>query len=331
MIAILSEGVISAISKTPEVLKLHKLLWFASEGRHALIPESDKEISGWLNTLDQPTRSAYEQALALSARTIATLPNDIATVKITSSRAAIWRHPLAELGIDDAIKLLEEPLGILLENAKNDWHFLKRIMRSPERTRLQRAIDARWAEPLHGGGSDITQRLSERTSTEPKRLRTFVLFDSDRRHPDELHPDWAPQPPEACQGFKTEIAVAHSGIGGYWRLNRRFIESYLPRQELVKAAPAKADSISALFRLHQYGQWYFNIKKGFKDDAKIENAHRAKDLYANITHQDAQLLEDGIGSRIANQYSTSDTIEFDWDSEARQEALSAVPQLIRLL
>lgn len=332
MIIIISSGVINNLSNTVGVLKLHRLLSFAAEGRHSIIIDSAEEVTDWLDTLDVPTRTAYSQAIALSARTIATLPKDVSVVKVVAGeQSLVWDRPVAELCADDAIRLLEEPLGILLENSTNDWCFLRRIMRSAERIKLQRAVDSRWAEPLHGGGSDITQKLKERASTEPKRLRTFVIFDSDRRHPDELHPSWAPRPPEACQGFTTESAVKNANVGGYWKLDRRFIESYLPKQELLKAIPGKELSVSAFFRLDKNGQWYFNIKKGFKEDSKVANAHRAKSLYVNVPLEDKELLEEGFGSKIANQYSSSDSVEFDWDGDARHEALLAVPQLMRLL
>lgn len=331
MIAILSDGVIDATSKTTDVTKLHKLFGFASEGRHVLITTSQTETSRWLETLDLPTRTAYKQALELSARATATLSSDTARVQIIqNNNISTWDTFSSKLNIDDALKLLEEPLGILLENANNDWHFLNRIIRSSERVRLQRAVDARWAEPLHGGGSDLVQRIADRTSSIAKRLRTFVLFDSDRRHPDELHPDWEPKAPEACQGFTTEKSITDANIGGYWRLSRRFIESYMPRQELAKAA-TDAAAVDAFFRLSRPGQWYFNIKKGFKDDAKAENAHRAKDLYTNVKQEDKELLHLGFGRKVADQYSASETVEFDWDQEALQEALHAAPKLMRLL
>ena len=332
MIAILSDGVIDTSSKTADVIKLHKLFGFAAEGRHVLIAASTDEASRWLDTLDPPTRAIYQQALLLSIRSSSTLSINTATVRITATDTpANWDKFSATLNINDALNLLQEPLGILLENANNDWHFLRRIIRSSERVKLQRAIDARWAEPLHGGGSDLTQRIAERARLVTKRLRTFVLFDSDRRHPDELSPDWAPQAPEACQGFTTEKVVTEAAIGGYWRLNRRFIESYMPKQEMTQVAALNIETVDAFFRLSRQEQWHFNIKKGFKDDAKVENAHRAKNLFADVSPEDKELLHNGLGRKVADRYSASEAIEFDWDHDARQEALRAVPQLMRLL
>jgi hypothetical protein len=332
MIVILSEGVVDTASKTADVTKLHKLFGFAAEGRHILVAASRDEVSSWLKTLDSPTRSVYQQALQLSIRSSATLSTNTATVRITvADTPSNWDRFFATLNIADALSLLQEPLGILLENANNDWHFLRRIIRSSERVKLQRAIDSRWAEALHGGGSDLTQRITERAQVVTKRLRTFVLFDSDRRHPDELNPDWAPQAPEACQGFTTEKVVNQAAIGGYWRLSRRFIESYMPKQEMAQVAALKIETVDAFFRLSIQGQRHFNIKKGFKDDAKVENAHRAKDLYTDVSSQDKQLLHEGLGRKVADRYSVSEAIEFDWDHDARQEALRAVPHLMRLL
>lgn len=329
MKAILAEGVIKSAAVN-DVAKLHKLFGFACEGRHTLLTTSASELTEWLNSLDTPTKSAYSIALELSSRIASTLSQDTATVRIEQTSNSDWAMPEAKLSLDDALRLLSEPLGILLENANNDWHFLSRIIRDSEKRILEKAIEQRWVETLHGGGCDITQRIAERAATPAKRLRTFVLFDSDRRHPDELDPTWSPTSPEACQGFITERAIKEVELGGHWRLSRRYIESYLPRPELMIAA-ANSNAVDAFFRLNQHQKWYFNVKKGFRDDARPENAHRSKDLYQNLNTSDKSLLEGGLGKKVADQYRLSKTVEFEWDSEARQEARTSIPHLMRLL
>ncbi|MEB0195602.1 hypothetical protein QN411_30590, partial [Pseudomonas sp. CCI1.1] len=76
----------------------------------------------------------YQQALLLSIRSSSTLSIKTATVRITATDTpANWDKFSATLNINDALNLLQEPLGNLLENANNDRHYLRRIIRSSER------------------------------------------------------------------------------------------------------------------------------------------------------------------------------------------------------
>lgn len=331
MKVVVSEGVIKDVSNSGAVHKLHMLFYHACEGRHALIPESFDELNEWLASIDEQTRLVYQRAIDFSARASTTLASDVASVLIISGAEDEWDVDLSHLCIDSAIKLLNEPLGIVLENANNDWCFLYGIMRESERVILNRAMESRWAEAVHGGGSDLIQRISHRANTPAQRLRTFVLFDSDRRHPDELDPSWQPKHSEACQGFHNENAVKKARIGGYWQLRRRYIESYMPKSELAKVYGVKPEAIEAYFRLSSDAQWYFNVKKGFQGDEPIQNAHRSQNLYDAVNEADKKALYLGFGKRVADQYQRSKEIEFDWDRDALNESALELPKLLRLL
>lgn len=331
MKAIVCEGVVPTRARSNDVSMLHRLLYFAIEGRHIVLFESASELEDWLNTLDTPTSQAYRQAVNISSRLSTTLTQDTATVRIAEIEQEHWETPTSTLTIANAINLLAEPLGIVLENAKNDWNFLIGIMRKSERDIVQKAFERRWLEAVHGGGSDIKQLLADRKTNPSTRLRTFSMFDSDRRHPDELAPNWEPINQEACQGYINEISAQSAAIGGYWRLTRRFIESYIPRHELEKVNGVPQGAIDAYFRLSRHGRWYFNMKKGFKGDEPAENAHRAKNLYSAVSQEDRAVLKNGFGRKLADRYQLSGTEEFAWDSDALHEATTELPKLMRLL
>ncbi|MGN7614431.1 hypothetical protein ACQZV8_20365, partial [Magnetococcales bacterium HHB-1] len=94
------------------------------------------------------------------------------------------------LSLDDALDVLDEPLGIIVENAENDWKFLLGCMPERVRKKILEMDKNRWLKPLHGGGSDIKKQIISRSKKEQERFRTFAFFDSDRRHPDELDLSW---------------------------------------------------------------------------------------------------------------------------------------------
>ncbi len=335
MRVIIDKEVVDAAANAQCVMKLHRLLGFAVEGRHVVIANPIDGFADWLSGLDQATRDAYQSGLELSARSASALDAGHATVRICSQQTGVWDNPISTLSLDDAVSLLDHPLGILVENAANDWHFLRRMMRASERQRLQYAVSRRWVEVLHGGGADLVPRLHDRASTPAGALRTFVLFDSDRRHPDELDSGWAPTAPEACQGFLNEAAAKARVADRYWRLNRRSIESYLPRAELeIKVGNTQgipASAVDAFFRMQPEARWFFNMKKGLHGDRHVENAHRSKSLYASLTPADRAALHTGFGRNAADQFEESTAVDFNWDNDAVQEAAGAIPRIMRLL
>jgi hypothetical protein len=337
MRVIISGSVIDAVGSTADVWKLHKLLTLACEGRHAVLVDSPVSLNAWLGTIDSTTKSTYASALDFCARQAVTFPDDVATIHILPTVNSSWTDPLARLTLDDALSVLSEPLGILLENAENDWHFLCGIMRPSERERIQWAVKKSWAEPIHGGGSTLIKQLAARANISAKGLRTFVMFDSDRLHPDECAATWTPnrpgRNPVACQAFDWEQVVQQQLPQRYWMLRRRFIESYMPQTELNRASSQNTHSnaVAAFTRLSKAGRWYFNMKKGFAGDEKRDDKERCGDLYTPVNPNDRDALKNGFGSNLADHYITATTNEFNWDEDARQEAERALPKLMRLL
>lgn len=337
MKVIVSGEVISAISRTADVVKLHELLLWASKGRHAVFSDPPTSLIAWLDTIDDASRIAYTNAIKLCARQAATFPADAATIHIVPSGAAVWSDPIATLTLDDALGVMNESLGVLVENSTNDWHFLCKIMRPSERKRIQNAVEKGWVSALHGGGSTLLEQVKSRMQAPAKALRTFVLFDSDRLHPDELAPGWTPDRPggqaAACQAFGWEREFQQNLAQRYWMLKRRFIESYMPLSEIDTAASdnVHADAVEAFTRIPQVGRWFFNMKKGFAGDEKRHDKERCRDLFTQVTDPDRLALKNGFGPKFADHYGTNSNFEFDWDDDARQEAERALPNLMRLI
>lgn len=337
MKVIVSGEVISAVSVTADVWKLHQLLVLACEGRHAVFVDPPTSLTAWLATIDAPSRLAYTSAIKLCAQQATTFPTDAATIHIMQSGTSVWADPVATLTLDDALEALSEPLGVFVENSANDWHFLCKIMRRSERERIERAAKKGWICALHGGGSTLLAQVESRVKNPATGLRTFVFFDGDRLHPDECAAGWTPvrpgRRPARCQAFGWEQIFKEKLPLRYWMLKRRFIESYMPQSELDKAASPKvnADTVEAFTRFSKAGRWYFNMKEGFAGDERRDDKERCRDLFDQISQADRAALKCGFGNQLANYYSNVDASEFNWDDDAREEAEQALPKLMRLL
>lgn len=251
MNVIVSENVVQAVAGTTQAPKLHQLLAFAWTGRHVLTFEPPTCLDGWLDTIDQGTRDGYRQALARCVRQAKIFPANAATVRIDQSKEPTWTDPEAVLPLDDALDVLNEKLTFLVEDDINDWNFFLGILLNSERERLTRHVENGWAGTVNGGGSGIAKRLQTRQATPHQLLRTALIFDSDRLHPAELKEDWTPAASgiqaHQCAAFGLERTASENLPLRYWRLGRRYIESYMPPVEMRSALKSslQGDTLSA--------------------------------------------------------------------------------------
>jgi len=329
-VVVLNSAVESAIG-AEEFSKINQLILYAIDGRHVVIFESSEAEMLCLNQFSESCRESYRKFLDSSKRKAVLFPGDAATVRIVFDGAECWNDPEAVLKLDSAISLLQEPLGIFVENSENDWFFLKGIVRRADREKLEKAVEKGWVVCLHGGGSNINQQLLSRKNIPCRCLRTFVLSDSDRCHPDELKDGWAPVKPESCQGYDLELILKEYYKNRYWVLKRRFIESYIPKVELEKSGFFLNNVICAYFSMGNNERWFYNFKKGFGGDSQSENRNRSRDLYSHLPTDIKELLKDGFGRAAANVYKETKDHEFDWDLDALEEAAVCTKNLLRLI
>ena len=94
-------------------------------------------------------------------------------------------HPTApdELAPEQAYRLADEPLVILVENRDSDGAFVKRVV-----IELDKSLHGLWrrqGEPIRfdsvGGVGQMPQEVENRTSALPYRLRLVAVIDSDRK------------------------------------------------------------------------------------------------------------------------------------------------------
>lgn len=328
MVLVDDDVIVAAVAASNNTVEFHELMAHNYRRRHIVIGNFEP----WFATLDQPTANTYRLGMAYSIRGSTTHIDSVATVHVKLNANLAWTDPVAELSLADALSLLKEPLGIFVENAGNDWDFLLKIVSQVTRETLERAVEEGWITVLHGGGADMVTNIVKRSTMQRRILRTFAMFDSDRHHPDELAEGWKPVSPVACQGYLTEIA-ARTHLGKrYWRLQRRFIESYLPKAEIEAHELASGNvprgAAEAFFRMPMQSRWYYDMKRGLSSTSNSAQV-RQQGLYAGLGVKDRTLLAKGFG-RAAGRYTESKD-PFAWDPEAMAEAAVQLPKLLRLI
>lgn len=333
MKVIIAANTIRNLIGSPESYKVHLLLSFSIEGRHVVLFEEPSEFNEWVALQDVALRDTYSRIAEINSRAAGLMAANSITLYISTGGEANWEDPISRVPLDEALDALREPLGVFVENADNDWQFLVGLMRPLEREKIRKCLSKGWVTALHGGGATLPDRIQDRANSQARALRTFAVFDSDRRHSSELDASWVPSGKEACQGFNVEQVASQLLSSRYWRLERRFIESYMPFEEISAAISGNIspEAPNAFGRMMVSAQWYFNMKKGFAGDSPIENAHRSKDLYDNVSADDRTVLKGGFGRKFADWYSELANREFNWDAAARQEASVAISNLMRLI
>ncbi|NRR29029.1 hypothetical protein HSX11_02420 [Oxalobacteraceae bacterium] len=335
---VITDAIVRAAVVGPEVLKLHDLVAFSKQkNRHFLLFESVESLDLIVNTYSENIRPIYRELLEQSVRGALTFPSGRTTIKVDVVENSDWSLPIPTVTLDDSLKVLNEKLAILLENSTHDWHFLLGIMSPMDRKLIKDYVALGWAEPMHGGGDTLGKLLDDRIDVPWASFRTFVLFDSDRLHPNEFHVDWTTarhnRRPASCHAYEWEKKTKQHIPLRYWMLQRRYIESYMPKNELKIGKEKKAtdDAVDAFFAMSQAERWYYNMKEGFAKDAKRDDSERSQDLYNNVLEAQRVILNDGFGNTLARHYLTSIEKSFDWDPEARAEADLALPRLLQLL
>jgi hypothetical protein len=151
----------------------------------------------------------------------------------------------------NALRILQQPSKIILENLINDWKFLKGICDkytdSPKRKTIyllvQKAIRNEWIEPATGGGDGqikpaIQHYINSTTYQGIEKYKLMALFDSDRQLPntDKLDTTKIPLVYYLKTGLETSIPTLTFNDCTYeandliiWHiLYKRKIENYVP-------------------------------------------------------------------------------------------------------
>ena len=218
-------------------------------------------------------RSAWDRTLAPHGRSI----------RVTA-------HPCAsdDLTPEDALRLAEEPLCILVENRFSDGPFVERVVEE-----LDKPLHDLWkrpGEPVRidsvGGKGQMRQEVEHRMSGKPYRPRLVAIIDSDRKSPDADASQKAQQLRSACVQWNLPC----------WILAKREAENYLPRVLLLAwqdAGEGHKQRVDAWGRLSDDQKNFFDVKHGLPDTlSEIEQK-----LFDGLSPTDREILSKGFNPK----------------------------------
>ena len=213
------------------------------------------------------------------------------TLSPHTRRLRVTARPTSEdeLAPEQACRLADEPLVILVENRVGDGAFVARIVRE-----LDRSLHGVWAregEPIRfdsvGGAGQMPQEVERRTREIRYRPRLVAVVDSDRKSPGDAESGDARRLRDTCDEHDLPC----------WVLAKREAENYLPQVLLSRRPNAGAGherTVDAWERLSDDQKDFFDMKLGLAEaPSPIE-----EDLYDGLTEADREILAAGFGQNV---------------------------------
>lgn len=325
---VLIDAALFAGAGSEDLAFLH-LFSLARDGRHVLLTspiygrDEPREVLDWLDSLPEACCRQVRQILEQGVRAASGLSADAVGIRLVPEPRSDWAA--GRLCLDDALRLLQTPLGVMVENRRADSRFLLALAPPVQRERLQHALDQGWLEILHAGGLGEMKAWLEELLVKPfasvsnaaRLLRLWVMFDRDADPADRS------QPSQASIAMKTlcESAPARPWPLGHYQLGRRAIENYLPVEALRywqseksgREGTRRRTVVSALCELRKNkpeAACQYNMKSGLLADLSSdtrkdveEKARRIQDadldpLFHGLSDTERDGLKKGFGKQI---------------------------------
>lgn len=275
---------------------LHKIEdgWHVWDTAGQDVPNELKDTA-WIRDSGKHVR---EMLVASIQRAAWTLEPHGRSVRVTTSPSTP-----DELTPEDATRLAEEPLCILVENRFSDGAFVRRVVKE-----LDESLHRLWGSPgkpvridSPGGTGQMSRVVEHRAQGTPHRPRLVAIVDSDRRAPDG--------PPSRDARNLCRICVQRNLP--CWILAKREAENYLPRILLSARQDTGADHrqlVDAWNRLTDDQKNLFDMKGGLP--ATLSAAERK--LFNGLSPADRDTLSNGFGPKVHECWTL-------WNVQAKQE------------
>ncbi len=274
---------------------------------------------GWhvWDTISQPNPGAIQtttwirdrgpQGDWVSQMLIESIKRDAWTSAPHGRRVRVKTCPGAEdeLTPEDATRLAEEPLVILVENRISDGAFVKRAV-----VELDKSLHRLWrrpGEPVRfdslGGTGQMPEEIERRTQRQQYRPRLVVVIDSDRKGPNDTDSAKAAELRHKCEELNVSC----------WVLAKREAENYLPRILLSQRQDVGADHaqlVQAWDRLNDAQKNFIDMKDGLPEAlSAIEH-----ELFDGLSSTDREILSKGFGQDVYKCWTL-------WQGQAKNELL----------
>lgn len=311
----------------PSSIEINALAYLALIGRHRIIlaDDADPAFGEWFDQLNEDAKTEWDLILS-DGYDLEALEPAARVLKVNAGGPADWSSDPPSIPLTDAVRFLQQPLIALLEDWSSDRAFVLAVASLDNRSYLLK-MEERGALSFDNGGgiTNMPKQLLAIVSKSGGAGRVWALFDGDGLRPNEASRD-SERLKQTCIDNSIE----------YHQLNRRSIESYLPRDALETWAvetdvPARKKKIRAFLRLNRDQRSHFNMKDGFAQDAKRTDAS-AGDLYDGVTAQDKEALAVGFGANIGQSYKTYSFSEQSLrDDESWHELNRFIYRLVELV
>ena len=264
-----------------------RLVLAANERCHVLLTDplweadvADQPINRWLSGLPPDLMDAVQKTLEEGVDEASNMSASVAGILVKPTSTSRWEEGV--LSPDDALRLMQTPLWLVLENGRNDLQFLRRILERKDRDTLDKHLDEGRVEvPLGGGTGEVklflenlatlpsTPTLSRETTSWIRRLRSWAMFDRDAQANDPRLPSRTSESlRELCAGMARPWPFPGNQLG------RRTIENYLPFEALDRWANGGDDSAQRRQRVEAFKSSNFGgrrracfaMKEGFVKD-----------------------------------------------------------------
>ena len=265
---------------------LDRILYRIEDGWHVWdLSKSDPDAlraSTWLDGRDRRGDRAQELLIAAVQRGAWTLAPHGRRVRVTAQPAAA-----DELEPEQACRLADEPLVILVENRISDGAFVERVVKELDRSLC--VLWGRGGRPIRidslGGAGEMRREVKAQTDGAPYRPRLVAVIDSDRKGPGDTESATARDLRRACE----------AGGLSCWVLAKREAENYLPRI-LLGAKPNAGDRhdrlVDAWDRLSDDQKDFFDMEHGLSDTPSPSQ----RDLFDGLPDADREILREGFGN-----------------------------------
>lgn len=216
--------------------------------------------------------------------------------------------------LNEAIRFFIQPISIILENSKNDAHFLNAIFKYfDENNRILNYIQKGWIQFENAGGCGNIQNFIEGKlqsfNSLPKQnkssyLKCFVIMDSDKKHQNDSIDS---KKQETLSFLRANFIENHI-------LEKRSIENYVPIEaiETLKSNSNYSNWIDAYKNLEETQKDFFSIENGLdKKNPSVKNKNQINTethyLFDNILIEPISncILLNGIKSKGYGDFKTN--------------------------
>ena len=203
-----------------------------------------------------------------------------------SVRVTVSPRTPDELTPEDAWRLADEPLCILVENRFSDGAFVERVVKE-----LDKSLSTLWdrkGAPIRidsvGGKGQMAREVENRTEEKQYRPRLVAIIDSDRK---------APGATPSRNANRLDRACAKANLP-CWILAKREAENYLPLILLNARQDVGTDyrqRVEAWDRLTDDQKNFFDMKHGLSATPSVDEAA----LFDGLSSSDREILSPGFG------------------------------------